>query len=189
MDLPSTLDLVSSRKQVKQASIAANLSEIVPANRSSLTSDRLLGKKSLVTGLRNMDDFDEKASDQLIPCTSKKPKLLIAGPDQSKHCEKPHRFNNSVKRESLRFLENVCSQSSEETEVLASDEIIAGKTTVELNIGKHKDSTSQSVPHNNDETKGSAFLIQVKMFEFLQQLHVIYYLADIYLDFSSCLIM
>ncbi|KAL8465834.1 hypothetical protein ACS0TY_035084 [Phlomoides rotata] len=172
----TSLDPVSSRKQVKQGSIASNLREIVPANRSSLTSDRLLqgsnlkwssnltcvGRKSLISGSRNIEDIDEKASDPLTPCITKKPKLLIAGPDQSKHCEKPHHSNYSVKRESLRFLENVCSQNPEEKEVLAGDEIITGKRTVELNIGKHKDAGSQSVPHNDDETKGSAFLIQVR---------------------------
>lgn len=200
----SSLDIVSSRKQVKQGSIASDMREIVPANRSSLTSDRLhqgstlkwssnltcIGKKSLISGSRNLEDVDEKASDPLTPCTSKKPKLLIAGPDQSKHYEKYHHFNNSVKKESLRFLENVCCQNPEE--VLFGDEIITGKRTIELNIGKQKDTGSQTVPHNNDETKGSAFLIQVMIFDFLSavQLTICHYILFIFgVDFSLCLVM
>lgn len=174
MDPTSSLDSVSSTNQVKQGSISSHLREIAPANRSSLTSDKLLkvsilkcssdltrtGKESF-SGKRSIQDFDDEAGDLVAPGILKKHKLLITGPDQSKHCEKSYHFSNLVNNESLWSPENVCNQNPQEKEALVDVEIITENETVEHNIGKHKDVASQTVPHNNDETKGSAFLVQV----------------------------
>lgn len=171
----SSLDSVSTTEQVKRGSISNNLREILPANRSSLISDKFLqgsmfkclrdltstGKESLIIDGRNIQDYDEKSGDLVAPSTLKKRKLLISGPDLSNHGEKSRNFSNLVKKDRMLFLQNACNQYPQEKQVLVDDKIIRGKT-IELNIVKQEDGVSETVSQKSNETKGSAFLIQVK---------------------------
>ncbi|XP_011072337.2 regulator of telomere elongation helicase 1, partial [Sesamum indicum] len=167
----------SFTKQAKQGNISSHLTEIPPANRSSLTSDKNFqdsilkcssylthtGKESFISGKKSTQDLDGESGD-LAPCILKKQRLLIAGPDQLKLKEQfDNHFNNLVKNESSRFCQNVSTQNHHEKgEVLVNDEIITQKETVAHNIQEHKDLGSQAAHRNNEEIKGSAFLIQVR---------------------------
>lgn len=172
----SSLDSVSTTEQVKRGSISNNLREILPANRSSLISDKFLqgsmfkclrdltssGKDSLIIDGRKIQDCDEKSGDLVASSTLKKRKLLISGPDLSNHGEKSRNFSNLVKKDHLQFLQNACNQYPQEKEVLVHDEVFRGKRTVELNIVKQEDGVSETVSQKSNETKGSVFLIQVQ---------------------------
>ncbi|KAL0441551.1 UNVERIFIED_CONTAM: Regulator of telomere elongation helicase 1 [Sesamum radiatum] len=171
-------DSASCTKQAKQGNISSHLTEIPPANRSSVTSDKIFqdsilkcssyltptGKESWISGKKSTKDLDGESGDPLSPCILKKQRLLIAGPDPSKLKEQfNNHLNNLVKNESLQFCQNVSSQNHQEKgEVLVSDEIITQKETVAHNIQEHKDVVSQAAHCNNEEMKGSAFLIQVR---------------------------
>ncbi|XP_057773006.1 regulator of telomere elongation helicase 1 homolog isoform X2 [Salvia miltiorrhiza] len=171
----SSLDSVFTAEQVKRGSISSHTREILPANRSSLTSDKLLQglkmkcsrdlthteKESSIIDGRSMQDYDEKAVDLVAPILLKKQKLLITGPNQLKHEEKSNHFSNLVKKEHLQFPENVCDLNPREKEVLI-DEHLRERRTIEPDITKHKDVVSETVSKNSTETKGSAFLIQVR---------------------------
>ncbi|GFP88878.1 regulator of telomere elongation helicase 1 [Phtheirospermum japonicum] len=139
----------SSTKLVKQGDIFIDLRKIVPANRSHLISDKMFndsifkcsndptrtGKDPLV----NLQDSNDEKGDVAASCILGKHSLLITGPDQPKHDGKSdHHFLNLVKKKKLQLSENVSIQSPREKEV------------------------SQAIPHNNEETKGSAFLSQVR---------------------------
>ncbi|KAL6527902.1 Regulator of telomere elongation helicase 1 [Orobanche minor] len=158
----SSLDSVSTVKQVKQGSIFNHLQDILPANRSSLASGKLLhglkmksssdlartGKESLISDERSIQDYNEEAVDLVAPILLKKRKLLITGPDQSKHGEKPDHISIVVKNEHLKFSENVHDLTEE--------------STVELNIMKHKNGVSETVSQSSNAVKGSAYLKEVQ---------------------------
>ncbi|KAL8043163.1 hypothetical protein ABFX02_09G100200 [Erythranthe guttata] len=171
-----SLDSSSSTKQVKQNSIFSLWREIVPANRSSLTSDKISQdlflrcssdlrtmKEPSISGKGSSQDFDGESSDLAASSILKKRRLLITGPDQSKHHEKSdHKISNLAKKKSFGFTENVSIQNPLERVVLLDDEIVTENGTVVHNIREHKDVLSQSVLNNKEETKGSAFLTQVR---------------------------
>ncbi|KAK6148863.1 hypothetical protein DH2020_016388 [Rehmannia glutinosa] len=145
VDRSFSLDSSSSNKQVKQGDISSRLKEIVPANRSYLTSDKIFHdssfkcsndptrtrKEPLISGKKSILDLDEETGDVAASCILGKHRLLITGPDQPKHYEK-------------------------------SDHDFSNLKTFARNILEHKDVVPQTVPRNNEETKGSAFLIQVR---------------------------
>lgn len=179
VDPTSFLGSVSTAKQVKQESIFNHLQDILPANRSSLASDKLLqglkrkcssdlartGKESLIIDERSIEDYNEKAVDLVAPILLKKRKLLITGPDQSKHGEKSHHISNLVKNEHLQFSENARDHKSIEKEVLV-DNILKEESTVELNIMKHRNEVSETASQSSNAIKGSAYLNEVKYLRF-----------------------
>lgn len=116
---------------------------------------------SLIIGGGSKQDYDEKAVDLVSPILLKKQKLLVTGPSQSKYGGNSHQFSNLVKKEHLQFPENVCDLNPQDKEVLI-DEILKEKRIIEPDIAKHKDVVSETVSKNSNETKGSAFLVQVK---------------------------
>ncbi|KAG8379928.1 hypothetical protein BUALT_Bualt07G0140700 [Buddleja alternifolia] len=143
MDPTCSLESASSTKLVKQENISGKLKDVVPANRSSLSSNKpfedtssssssdptLAWKKYLISGKKGTQEVNGETGDLIAPCVLKKRKLLITGPDQSKHNEKcDDHLNKLVKNE-------MCD---------------------------NKDVVSQTVPRDGDETKGSAFLAQVR---------------------------
>ncbi|KAL1551497.1 Regulator of telomere elongation helicase 1 [Salvia divinorum] len=177
----SSLDSASTAEKVKRGSISIHMREIPPANRSTLTSGMLLrglkmksssvltstGKESLVINGRSKQDYDEKAVDMATPILLKKQKLLITGHTQSTHEEKSNHFSNMVKTEHLQFPENICDLNRQETEVLADERTVKPDIRmlfrdVKPDIAKHKDAVSATVSKNNIETKGSAFLVEVR---------------------------
>ncbi|KAI3455408.1 hypothetical protein Pfo_012071 [Paulownia fortunei] len=178
VDSSCSLESSSSTEQVKQHNISSHLREIVPANRSSLTSDKIFQdsilkcssdltrtmKEPLISGKKSIQDLDGETDDLVAPGILKKRRLLITGPDQSKHYEKSdHNFSNLGKKKDIEFSENVSTQNPQEKrEMLVDDEIITQKRTVAHNIQEHKGVLSHTAPRNNEETKGSAFLIQVR---------------------------
>ncbi|PIN10824.1 Helicase of the DEAD superfamily [Handroanthus impetiginosus] len=175
IDPTCSVDSVSFTKQGKQDNISSHMREIVPANRSSLTSDKifqrsilkcssdltLTEKEDLINGKKSMQELPGEAGDLVPQYTLKKRKLLITGPDQSKHNEKfDHHSSNIVKKENS---QNVSMQSPQEKgEVLVKNEIITQKKTVAQNFQEQQGVLLQTVPCNTEESKGSAFLIQVR---------------------------
>ncbi|KAL7099864.1 hypothetical protein ACP275_09G112700 [Erythranthe tilingii] len=171
-----SLDSSSSTKQVKQNSIFSLWREIVPANRSSLTSDKISQdsflrcssdlrtmKEPSISGKGSSQDFDGESSDLAASSILKKRRLLITGPDQSKHHEKSdHNISKLAKKKSFGFTENISIQNPLERVVLLDDEIVTENGTVAHNIHERKDVLAQSVLNNKEETKGSAFLTQVR---------------------------
>lgn len=165
----------NSSTRTKQIDISSNLKDIVPANRSSLTSDKLLqssffksssyaahtGKKPSISGKESVQDLDAE-NDVVEISSSKKRKLLITGPSQ---CTQGETFDLQLKRliknEPLQFSENVSSRNLHEKELLVCDVIDERKRTGGSNIQKQKNDILQTVPCGNEETKGSAFLNQV----------------------------
>lgn len=176
----SSLGSASTAKQLKQGSIFNHLQDILPANRSSLASGKLLqglktkcssdlahtGKESLIIDERSIQDYNEKAVDLAAPILLKKRKLLIIGPDQSKHGEKSHHISNLMKNEHLQFSENVRDHKPREKEVLV-DNVLTEESTVELSIMKHKNDVSETVSQSSNVIKGSAYLNKVK-YKFLK---------------------
>ncbi|KAK4479624.1 hypothetical protein RD792_015150 [Penstemon davidsonii] len=176
-DQSHSLDKASSSKQVKQGNTSVKLREIVPANRSYLTSNKLLqdsnlkslsdlartGEKYLIRD-KNMQDLDGETSDLIAPSMSKKPRLLITGPNHLENHEKlDHQFKNFVKHENLQFSEVVSTDNPQENRrVLVNCETITQKKSVALIKREDNDAVSQTLPPNGEEKKGSAFLVQVR---------------------------
>ncbi|KAG6430041.1 hypothetical protein SASPL_108100 [Salvia splendens] len=177
----SSLDSSSTAEKVKRGGISIHMREILPANRSTLASGKLLrdlkmkcssvlsssGKESLAIDGRSKQDYDEKAVDLATPILLKKQKLLITGPTQSTHEQKSNHFSNMVKKEHLQFPENVRDLNPQETEALVGESTVKPDIRmlfrdVKPDIAKHKDAVSETVNKNNIETKGSAFLIEVR---------------------------
>lgn len=173
------MDFSSSTNQVKQHNISSLWRKIVPANRSSLTEEKLsqdpiLRSSSdlhtmeghLISTKKSLQGFDGETGDLVAPCILKKRRLLITGPDQSKyHKKRDHNFSSLAKR-SLDLSENFSSQNLRvKGEVLVNDEIVTHKEIVAHNIHEQKEDVSQSVPRDEQQIKGSSFLNQVKYFE------------------------
>ncbi|XP_047959212.1 regulator of telomere elongation helicase 1 homolog [Salvia hispanica] len=177
----SSLDSSSTAEKVKRGGFSIHMREILPANRSTLASGKLLrdlkmksssvlsssGKESLAIDGRSKQDYDEKSVDLATPILLKKQKLLITGPTQSTHEEKSNHFRNMVKKEHLHFPENVRDLNPQEPEVLVGENTVKPDIRmlfrdVKPDIAKHKDAVSETVNKNNIETKGSAFLIEVR---------------------------
>lgn len=177
----SSLDSSSTAEKVKRGGISIHTREILPANRSTLASGKLLrdlkmksssvlsssGKESLAIDGRSKQNYDEKAVDLATPILLKKQKLLITGPIQLTHEEKSNHFSNMVKKEHLQFPENVRDLNPRETEVLVGEGTVKPDIKmlfrdVKPDIAKHKDAVSETVSKNSIETKGSAFLVEVK---------------------------
>ncbi|XP_042057083.1 regulator of telomere elongation helicase 1 homolog isoform X1 [Salvia splendens] len=177
----SSLDSSSTAEKVKRGGISIHTREILPANRSTLASGKLLrdlkmksssvlsssGKESLAIDGRSKQDFNETAVDLATPILLKKQKLLITGPTQSTHEEKSNHFSNMVKKEHLQFPENVRDLNPQETEVLVGESTVKPDIRmifrdVKPDIAKHKDAVSETVSKNSIETKGSAFLVEVR---------------------------
>lgn len=170
------MDLTST-KQTKQGNISSNLREIVPANRSSLATDKIFptslfkgstymaqaGKGSSIGGKPSVQDSDAETDGLIESCTMKKRRLLITGPNQSKQSSENASYQNL----------------HEKGKLLVSDDIVAHMRTADLNIQKQKNVIHQTVPRDNEETKGSAFLSQVIFFQTYPQrcslpIHCIY---------------
>ncbi|XP_073035389.1 regulator of telomere elongation helicase 1 homolog [Primulina eburnea] len=173
-----SLETASSVKQIKKGNISGKLREIVPANRSHLTPDKHFRdspmicssdinprKRILISSAnQNIDGLDGDTGELIAPCSSKKPSLLITGPNQSKDYEFEKQLKILVKSEHLQVTENVGTQNHQENvEVLVGDEFFAQKKNLALTNWEHlqKEVVSQTVPHN-DEKRGSAFLSQVR---------------------------
>ncbi|KAL6568135.1 Regulator of telomere elongation helicase 1 [Orobanche hederae] len=178
VDRSGSLDsLSSSTKQVKQGDISSRLWEILPANRSYMIPDKIFPdstfrcsndptrtmKEPLISGKKTLSDPNEETSDVAASRILGKHTLLITGLDQPKHYEKSDlHFSNLIKKKKLQLSEIVGTHNIREGEVLANNEIITQKKSSIPNILEHKNVVSQNVPRSNEETKGSAFLIQVR---------------------------
>ncbi|CAA0837238.1 RAD3-like DNA-binding helicase protein [Striga hermonthica] len=147
----ASFDSSPSTEQLKREKNISSLSkEVLPANRSYLTSHKILPdsllslfkssdsnhsshtqKEPLISGKR----IGEETKDMSGSCILGKHRLLITGPDQPRHDEKSdNNLSNSIKKKKLQLPE-------------VSDEMIMSKKTFN---------------HHNEETKGSAFLTQVR---------------------------
>lgn len=174
MNPTSFLSSVSTAQQVKQGS-TFNIREILPANRSSLATGKLLqglkmkcssnltrtGKESSIVDEGSTQDYNDKVIDLVSPILLKKRKLLITGPDQSNCGETSHHISNLVKDEHKQFPENVTDHNPREKEVLVYDSL-REERTAELNITKHENAVSDTASQDSSVAKGAAFLRQVK---------------------------
>lgn len=109
MDFPGSTNQLSS--SVKQGNSPGRLEDILPANKSSLRSDKLAkilavkhASNLLVPGrigmpicnqkiidLTKHELADEPPKDIVAPCSTKRPRLALTGSDcQSDHFRKPH---------------------------------------------------------------------------------------------------
>ncbi|XP_060205661.1 regulator of telomere elongation helicase 1 homolog isoform X2 [Lycium barbarum] len=199
--LVSSLDPCSTNQlssSVKQGNSPGRLEDILPANKSSLTSDKLVKnlavkhasnmlvpvRKDMLISNQKIIDLtkhelsDERRKDVIAPCSLKRPRLTLTGPDCPRdHFRKPH---DSVGRSSVAhhllsesdssyILKNKKSQYSEEKSTqnsnldranLLEDEMTPRKTAGLVDL-QNEDGIHCSAPCNNEE-KGSAFLVQVR---------------------------
>ncbi|EPS66374.1 hypothetical protein M569_08402, partial [Genlisea aurea] len=146
------VDLTQS--PLSKINISSDLSEVVPANRSSLKPDKLFQDsfwKGTIGTKPKTESFSEKKNEEpgssiISPCSLKKLKLLIKGPSQSmSHSNSDHAPESSTGRnESLRI---PCKKSSAEEDTVAKQR---NAIIPEASTG------------SRDEMKGSAFLSQVR---------------------------
>nr|GMC77545.1 regulator of telomere elongation helicase 1 homolog isoform X2 [Ipomoea batatas] len=183
VEQPRSVDSVSSALKAKNCRSSSNLDEIVPANRSSLKSDKLVQnldmkrssslfefeskflpslRKTAQASNHKLIDLTErtlldKKSDEVIaPCSSKRPRLVITGPD--KVCCKSSSENqccNMLNDDKLTL-----SGSQDKIEMLPKDEpTLQTKVTSSNDHGKLSGSVTSS---EDAENKGSMFLVQVR---------------------------
>ncbi|GER44162.1 regulator of telomere elongation helicase [Striga asiatica] len=154
----ASFDSSPSTEQLKrEKNISSRLKEVLPANRSYLTSHKILPdsllslfkspdsnntshtlKDPLISGKRN----GEETKDMSGSCILGKHRLLITGPDKPSN-----NLSNLVKKKKLQLPENLSTSKPGGKELLlASDEVIVSKKTF----------------NHNEETKGSAFLTKVR---------------------------
>ncbi|KAJ8553380.1 hypothetical protein K7X08_024058 [Anisodus acutangulus] len=195
VDPCSTNQLSSS---VKQGNSPGRLEDILPANKSSLRSDKLAknlavkhasnllvpGRKDMLISNQKIIDLtkhelsDERPKDVIAPCSLKRPRLTLTGPDcQRDHFRKPHDSpdRSSVAHHLLSesdyryLLKNKKSQYSEERSTqnsnldranLLEDEMTSRKIAGLVDL-QNENGIRSSAPCNNEE-KGSAFLVQVR---------------------------
>lgn len=187
MEQPCSVDSVSSALKAKYCKSSSNLDEIVPANRSSLKSDKLVQKlamkqssslfefenkflaplrKTTLASSHKMVDLtertllDKKCDEVIAPCSSKRPRLVITGPDQicCKNSSENH-CCNMLNDEKLTL-----SGSQDKIEMLPKEEMtLQTKSTLSNDHGKPSGSVTSS---EDAESKGSIFLVQVKYFSF-----------------------
>lgn len=196
VDFPCSTNQLSS--SVEQGNSPGSLEDILPANKSSLRSDKLVknlavkhasnllvpGRKDMLISNQQIIDLtkhelsDERPKDIIAPCSLKRPRLTLTGPDcQRDHFRNPHDGpdRSSVAHQLLSesnsryILKNKKSQYAEERSTqnsnlnradLLEDEMTSQKTAGLADLAKEDDIRS-SAPCNNEE-KGSAFLVQVR---------------------------
>ncbi|KAA8541819.1 hypothetical protein F0562_022971 [Nyssa sinensis] len=179
---------LSSIFEVKQGNISSQMGEILPANRSSLTSykqnqnlilkrpsDLFSYGKLLVSGRKRMQhnnceivDLTSNAlageKELIVPCSMKKHKILKIETDLRQQFEKTHEhlsIDKKTQPNNPSFITDLVKEEGPQTSdsgilqnvqagsaLLLGDEMTAQKKT--------------NVPCGDDETRGSAFLIQVQ---------------------------
>ncbi|KAA8541817.1 hypothetical protein F0562_022969, partial [Nyssa sinensis] len=179
---------LSSTFEVKQGNISSQMGEILPANRSSLTSykqnqnlilkrpsDLFSYGKLLVSGRKRMQhnnceivDLTSNAlageKELIVPCSMKKHKILKIETDLRQQFEKTHEhlsIDKKTQPNNPSFITDLVKEEGPQTSdsgilqnvqagsaLLLGDEMTAQKKT--------------NVPCGDDETRGSAFLIQVQ---------------------------
>ncbi|XP_016472027.2 regulator of telomere elongation helicase 1 homolog isoform X2 [Nicotiana tabacum] len=197
VDFPCSTNQLSS--SVKQGNSPGSLEDILPANKSSLRSDKLVknlavkhasnllvsGRKEMLISKQKIIDLtkhelpDEQPKDVIAPCSLKRPRLTLTGPDcQRDHSRKSHDSpdRSSVAHHLLSesgssyILKNKKSQYSEERSQqnikldradLLENEMTSRKTAGLVDL-QNEDGVDSSVPCNNEEKKGSVFLVQVR---------------------------
>ncbi|KAK8630059.1 hypothetical protein V6N13_078870 [Hibiscus sabdariffa] len=173
MDLPHSKDKLSSLLVVKSSNGSSHLRDILPANLSCFTpcldlkrlkrpSDPMTKeKKLLITGKGKMpypshDSIDltgdlslEKQKEkQLVPCSMKKRKVLLIEHDALQHDKSPSVNASDAQRSGPRDLPPTDARAAE----------------VDAKFLKHKNNDLHVTAEQRgaEESKGSAFLIQVK---------------------------
>ncbi|XP_051147548.1 regulator of telomere elongation helicase 1 homolog isoform X2 [Andrographis paniculata] len=176
VDPSFSLGLISTR-QSKQGNISSNLKEIVPANRSFLKPENGFrntilkcsgyltntGKEPSISEKKNIKDSDAEMGDLVETSLMKKRRMLITGPSQSKQQEMTDHPLKRVKIENSQCSENAGSQNPLGQEDLrVNNNMVTHRSTINLSIPKQKNVVHQTAVHRNEETKGSAFLNQVR---------------------------
>ncbi|XP_027167698.1 regulator of telomere elongation helicase 1 homolog isoform X1 [Coffea eugenioides] len=192
-DTSCTVVSVSSPK--KRGTSLSHLTEVVPANRSSLTSHKLnIGLKlssnaNLLShlstnmqcsfkdavGSTNYDLSGTKSGQCIAPCSLKKPRLVITGHEQTESFEKSdepscsrensHATSYStgfLKNEKLQWFNDRSKQNAQDSRRLLESEVKVKIMTSTSIDPKDKEKNSASTASNDEERKGSAFLIQVQ---------------------------
>ncbi|KAL3528782.1 hypothetical protein ACH5RR_008104 [Cinchona calisaya] len=187
--------VVSESSTKKRGKNIGHLTEVVPANRSSLTSHKLnmVLKHSSNTnllnhGVHNMQSSfhdtinstkkfssDEKTGQRIAPCSLKKPRLVITGYEQTQNFEKSyepfsdreniHAANHStglLKNKTLQHFESGIMQNAQDSKRLLEGEVKSESMTSMSIEQKDKEIHSGLTTCNDEERKGSDFLIQVQ---------------------------
>ncbi|KAI5660588.1 hypothetical protein M9H77_29381 [Catharanthus roseus] len=190
-----------SSKQ-KQHENFHDLAEVVPANLSSLTSRKLvqnknskqssnvfgIEKKLSLHGKRNAQgsnlqtidlpkhvSSDDNSGQLMEPCSLKKPRLVISGPDQTEYLDKSHGLSpirkndslasdltDSLKTEKLQLFEDRYKKTAQDGKRLL-DSQVGEQNLARLPIEqKNKGAETGRPSCDNEENKGSAFLVQVR---------------------------
>ncbi|CAH9066220.1 unnamed protein product [Cuscuta epithymum] len=174
-----SLPIVPAHNGIHSNKSIINLEEIVPANRSSLKSEKVVQnltveqssnlfefenklfaalRKTPVDGHHKADDLikttllDKQSDEASEPCPSKKPRLVITGPDRM------GRSRQAIK--SCNMLDGGRLTLSGPREKLPKDEIeLQTEVALSSSHGKLSNSATSS---ENVEDKGSTFLVQVR---------------------------
>lgn len=195
IDKDKSVKSLSSVLEAKRGSFRNLLEGVLPANRSSLTpyeqknplltlsspSDPITKKKSLIiTGRKIMQCSDnelsyssnssllsEKPSKEVIAtCTAKKRRIEMFNqkPFIVKKAQlSNHLASHSVKRDTSKLPDGTNMETHIGSAMLLKDD--APKKDAEFLSQKGKGVQSNPVPCSEKETRGSAFLVQVKYFD------------------------
>lgn len=118
--------------------------------------------------------LDEKTSQCIAPCSLKKPRLVITGHEQTQNFEKSHDpcsvgeniiaesySIGLLKNEKLQLSENRSKQNTRDSKRMLEGEVKSENMTSVSIERKCKEIHTASTTCNDEEKKGSAFLIQV----------------------------
>ncbi|KAK2984870.1 hypothetical protein RJ640_008635, partial [Escallonia rubra] len=192
-DQTCSVESLSSFTDVKRGNMSGLMGEILPANRSSLSSykqnqsltlrsssglpcnenktsisgkiNMQYAKSNFVDLTRNASLDDEKSEELIRACSAKKPRLLKSEPDLTQHFEHSHENPFGIKKTPggiSSFATHPVKRERSLIDETGSRQYSQDKRNTEKLSEKNKGVPSVPAPCEDEEKRGSTFLIQVQ---------------------------